>query len=251
MKPRREYKNPPIVEALVEIQFSPSQEWNPIIPFDFYGLIKSDYSGIPRDRMEMSTHIEREEGQSHTSVQTTEKLDRVQYPNEDGTKLVALGANLLSVHVLKPYPGWVDFSKRISAAIDAYLAAAKPSGVLRVGLRYINKIEIPCEGTMNLQEYFTSPPSLAYTDYAHMSNFFMRLESQFNDAPIRMAQSFGSAGASEGNYGFLLDFDLFRSWSDSPLPCDQVVELISEMRDLERDVFESYITESTREIFDA
>lgn len=248
---RRQYNNPPIVEALVEIHFSPSQEWNPTIPHAFYKSVQHRYSGKPRDRMELMAKIHKEDIAKPVSVQAAEKLDRVQYPDENETSIVAIGQDILSVHVLKPYPGWEDFFERIKEAGNAYINAANPAGVKAVSVRYINKIDIPCRDSMKLQDYFTAPPALPSESPLYMSNFLTRIESIYKDSPIRMVQTFGTADSDEGSYGFLLDFELTCDWPNKPLPCSQAMEVVETMRDLERDAFEIFITDASREVFDA
>ena len=43
--------------------------------------------------------------------------------------LVALGMNSLSIHVLRPYPGWDDFRKRIVTALQAFEKVSAPKGI--------------------------------------------------------------------------------------------------------------------------
>ena len=248
---KRNYRNPPIVEALVDFQFAPSKEWDPMVSLNFYNKIKDKYVGKPQERISILASIRHSAGESSPSVETSQEFDRVQYPDHDGTSLVAVGRDVLSVHVLNPYPGWDEFLKKIEEAFNAFIEAAEPVGVTRVGLRYINKIEIPSTDAMNLRDYFSTPPSIPDEISVSMSNFFTRTESVYNDAPIRLAQTFGTSTAPEGVFGFLLDFDLVCMLTDEPLPFEQTLELVKDMRNREREAFESYITNTTREIFDA
>lgn len=45
---RRKYKNPPIVEALCEFRFVPSDEWNLTVPGLIFQELKHVYDGKPR-----------------------------------------------------------------------------------------------------------------------------------------------------------------------------------------------------------
>lgn len=47
---RRQYNNPPIVEALCEIRFSPGQDWDLTIPGHFHEKIKTTYPGKPSNK---------------------------------------------------------------------------------------------------------------------------------------------------------------------------------------------------------
>ena len=248
---KRNYRNPPIEEALVEIQFAPSKEWDPTISLSFYDKIKDTYVGKPQDRISILASIKQDANKSSPLVEAKQELDRVQYPDKAGTSLVSIGHNVMSVHVLRPYPGWESFFPKIEEAYNAYIEASDPAGVVRIGLRYINKIEIPSSDPVDLRDYFNSPPSMPDGISVNMSNFFTRTESTYKDAPIRLIQTFGTSSAPENAYGFLLDIDLVCLLSENPLPCDQALEVVDDMRTRERDAFEAYITDTTREIFDA
>lgn len=248
---KRNYHNPPIEEALVEIQFAPSKEWDPTISLNFYDKIKDTYIGKPQDRISILASIKQNPNEGSPFVEATQELDRVRYPDKDGTSLVSIGHNVMSVHVLRPYPSWDNFFPKIKEAYNAYIEASEPVGIVRIGLRYINKIEIPSSESVDLRDYFNSPPSTPDGIPVNMSNFFTRTESVYKDAPIKLIQTFGTSSAPENTYGFLLDIDLVCMLPENPLPCDQALEVIADMRSRERDAFEAYITNTTRKIFDA
>ena len=78
---------------------------------------------------------------------------RVQLPTKDGTRLVNIGRNTLSINVLKPYDGWTLFRLRIERALRAYYDVAGQKTVTRVGVRYINRIVVEYPGA-NSADYF-------------------------------------------------------------------------------------------------
>ncbi len=84
-----------------------------------------------------------------------------------------------------------------------------------------------------------------------MSNFLTRIESVYQDAPIQLVLTFGTTGAPKDKFGFLLDLDLICTWPNEPLPCAQIMEVVKDVREKERNAFEAFIEDATRRIFDA
>jgi uncharacterized protein (TIGR04255 family) len=157
----------------------------------------------------------------------------------------------MSVHVLRPYPGWhEDFRSRIERALQAYNETTAPKGVKQIGLRYINQIVIAAD-TIELEDYFTTPPQTPDRFPKRQAAIFSRIESIYTDDPIRLVFTFATVKPPEGKLAFLLDLDLVWSWSDQPLALDDVMEKVETLRHRERDAFEALITERTREVFDA
>jgi uncharacterized protein (TIGR04255 family) len=73
----------------------------------------------------------------------------------------------------------------------------------------------------------------------------------YKDLPIGLTTTLGSIEAPEGSMAFLLDLEVSRRWTEEPLPLEEAMPHIEELRQRERVAFEESITERTREVFDA
>ena len=60
--------------------------------------------------------------------------ERVQLVGRSGTRIVGIGADQLSVHMLRPYTEWEEFLPNILQALDAYRETANPKGVRTLAL---------------------------------------------------------------------------------------------------------------------
>jgi uncharacterized protein (TIGR04255 family) len=248
---RRKYRNPPIEEALCEFRFAPSQEWDPTVSGHFHEKIRETYPAKPREQRVVEAGFQVSAQSAESAMQLKQGLAKVQFPTDDGRHLVAVGPDIMSVHVLKPYPGWhEDFRPRIEQALQAYNETTAPKGVKQIGLRYINQIIIAAD-TIALDDYFTTPPRTPDHFPERKSAIFSRIESFYTDDPIRLVFTFATVKPPEGKLAFLLDLDLVWSWSDQPLALDDVMDKVEKLRHRERDAFEALITERAREVFDA
>ncbi len=249
---RHRYKRPPIEEAVCDIQFAPGTDWDPTLPGLLFGKLKTTYNEKPRQQQVVEAQVQSPgaEGSPSTLEHRFGKM-RVQLLAENGTRIVGVSQDQLSVHMLRPYTKWEDFQPRIMKAIDAYREIAKPEGVTRLGLRYINRI-VFSEREPMLENYFTIPPKFPVVQPpTRILAFFNRKESEFLDKPIRIVVTFAdiepkpSEGAS-----YLLDLDIIWIRAEEPISFEELPDVMDDMKNRHRDVFESLITDKTRKMFD-
>jgi uncharacterized protein (TIGR04255 family) len=251
---RRQYKNPPIHEAVCLIHFAPGEDWNPIYPALLWEKVKGVYSGKPREQkiMNFLPNADAAKGTSTNSAMAmaVNEITRIQYVTPDGKKILGVNQDDLSVSVLRPYPGWDNFKPLIHDALRAYIDVVHPSGIRRIGLRYINPMEI--EGSLNdLLGCLTFPPHTVPEADANIGNFNSRIEYVFNDAPIKVAVGTVLLTAPEGRSSCLLDIDMVWEWPAEALSLQDAMGKIDDLRARERVIFESHITDKARRIFDA
>src|SRR5437667_4206932 len=139
---RHIYKNPPITEATCEFQFAPADNWNLAYSGLFLERVKGRYSGKPREQRLLQVGGKPSaDFPSAGATASFREVTKVQIPTDDGRELVAVGPGVLSIHVRKPYSGWEKFRLQIEEALGVYREIAEPTGIRRIGIRYINLIE--------------------------------------------------------------------------------------------------------------
>ena len=255
MHQHRRYKNPPIEEALCEFRFQPSQDWDLTIPGKLHARLNEEYSGRPREQRVVEAGLEIQ-GDQPSKLSLGEGLGKVQLVTEDGTRMVGVGPDVLSVHMLRPYQdplqpgrgGWDEFRPRISVALDAYWEVAQPEGVHSIGLRYINRLVIP-EKTVEVENYLRCALPVVSGLPDRLNNFMSRVEYAYSDG-VRLVLSQGSIDAPSDHVGFLLDLDVI--WENTqPITRSEALIKADDLRAREREAFETVITEKARELFDA
>ena len=255
MPPRRRYKNPPIEEALCELHFVPGQEWDFTIPGKLQTQLDGEYSGKPREQKALQVGLQVREGKPE-NLQFGEGLTRVQLVTEGGTRMVGVGPDVISIHMLRPYQnsshpersGWDEFAPRISTALDAYWHVAEPRGVSRVGMRYINRIEIP-ERIVRVEDYLKCALLEVEGLPEDYSSFSSRVEYIYEDR-VRLILSYGLLDAAPELVTILLDLDVI--WEGNESVDRRVASRVAgDLRERVRTAFEAAITDRAREIFDA
>jgi uncharacterized protein (TIGR04255 family) len=239
----KQYAKPPIDEAVVEFLFAPSTEWDGTVPGKLQGELQDEYPGKAKTQSLLSLTMPVATG----SPFIPQSIARTLLPSADGTRLVGVAPNLLTVHALVPYRGWDEFSDRSSRALRAYWKVSAPIGVRRLRIRYVNRIVIPSL-TIRLEDYFTAAPHLPGGS-GHTQNFITRVEQPYEDGSV-VVMTFASApkAADQQTRSFVLDFDLLRSLG-APVDVDSTLASLEVLRTRERAAFEAMITDTTRSLF--
>lgn len=131
----KKYLNPPIIEAVCEFRLPDDTHWDSTIPGIIYNEVKNDF---PRRETKTIQDIQLSANQS--IIKNTELTI---FYKEDRSSLLQIRNNLLAINKLKPYLGWNEFKKDIFKTYDILVKELKFQTLKRIGLRYINQIEIP------------------------------------------------------------------------------------------------------------
>lgn len=169
---------PPLVEAVCEFRFDPSDEWDWTVPGRLYDQIQNEFPR--REQLKgFGFSLQLGEGLQPAAPAIQGGLERVLLSREDGSALVQIGQNQLIINHRLPYPGWKTFSSIIGHILETYLELV-PSTFERVGLRYINQIPAPLEG--DTSELITLDPPIPQAIKRPLVNFYQRYELR-HDAP--------------------------------------------------------------------
>ena len=201
----RKYKNSPIIEALCEFRFEAGTPWDLTIPGLLYERIRQTFPG-KRPAKHFEVTLAPTPGQvKHQLVAT----DRMQFLREDEKALLQVDRDLLVVNHLKPYPTWTEFLPLIRQAFKAYGDVANPKGLRRIGLRYINRIEIPGP-RVELEDYLNFRPFVGAGLPQDFASFIVGIEIPYDNSRDRLRlQATTAAAQPPGAVAIMLDLDYF------------------------------------------
>lgn len=204
------YSSPPIIEALCEFRFSPDTPWDLTVPGLFYAQVKDSY---PQRRQVNALEIAVAPGAAPASRETALHM---QFDRADGTATVQVGPHQLVVAQGRPYPGWAAFRAMIAQHLAAYRDVSSPSTLARLGLRYINRIDVPGSPPA-VDDYFTAAPRLPEPIPNAAAAFLLVVQTAYPELPGSLRLTFGNAeGAPPGSTGFLIDLDMTAEGALSP-----------------------------------
>ena len=252
---RRRYRNPPIDEALCEFRFEPDSGWDSTLADRLHAELQVDYPTPPRERRVVEVGLQ-VKGSAPTQMEHKEAVERVQLLSDDERRIVGVGKALLSIHMLRPYQapgrpfggGWEELRSRVEKALDAYSRVAQPTGVRRIGVRYVNRIVFPCPA-VQLEDYVKCSPPIPPELPQRIGGSFARSEIQYAD-DIYLVLSQGTTSDSSGNAAYVLDLDVI--WQgQSSISLAAARRMVEDLKGHERLAFEAIITDKAREVFDA
>ncbi len=241
------YKTPPIEEAIVEFRFVPTK-WNPELVERFcqHENIRSFYVGLRKVMQVQNTNI-RINPEKQPEVSQQNEIPRQMLLDESGTRLLTIGHDVLSVNSQRPYEGFEErFKERIESALRAYTEVAGCCRVIRIGVRYINKIVLTGKNK-DRGAHFTFRPFEPSIPGFSLQSFLERVLLTSEDQTQMLVTHVPVAGESLPT--FLLDIDVFKSFQDAPLCFAEAISETGTLHDQEKQVFEAMINDEARRLF--
>lgn len=240
------YIRPPITEAVIEIRFTPPVESAQVeknsAKFErFYPeqQVVSNVEfglGIPASQQDpLTAQLHQDIGRRRSS--------------SDLTQILVLWESKFVISQLAPYPGWDTFFQRFTRDWKQWKKAVGHRTITRIGVRYINRIDIPStepvvEHEAFLNVYPNMPHSLgpmsAYTIQAQYFIFEMKCNLTLNSAVVESPLL--------NHMSIIVDQDIARD-AEPPQSEEDIYRLLHEIRDKKNRVFEDCITNRARELF--
>jgi uncharacterized protein (TIGR04255 family) len=202
---------------------------------------------FPQKEQRMIQEVELMQGPEglRQQIRTSE---RVMFFTEDKKMLVQVGPRLLVINVLKPYPHWEGFKPHIDMAWKSLQEAIEVQGLERVGLRYINHIELPAQ-SVELAEYFEFYPYVGQRLPQQMVSFLAGVEFSYADDRDHCRVQLTPIPGSGGKSLFMLDIDYFLVQPGAVKVIDALA-WVEEAHSRVEEVFEGCITDKLREMFE-
>lgn len=171
------------------------------------------------------------------------------FKNHDNNRIFQATLSGFTFNRLTPYESWEEFSSEAKYLWEIYNDICKPIYVTRAALRFINQIDIPIKGQVDLQDYLRTVPEIS-PDLSQqtLNSFFMQL--QIPQADLDCMLIINEALIPITNPDSLtvtLDFDLFRQqiWQSDD---EDIWQFLEKLRHRKNQAFEASITEETRRL---
>lgn len=174
---RRTYRNPPLLEAIVEFQFQPPSEgWKSVFLGKIHSQVEAEF---PRVESVVGTQVEFKQDAGLVAVGPTPEAAR--FMTGDGGVVMTAGPDVLGLSVLPAkladgHPGWPWLCDRALKLLKTYRTVVNPRRIQRLGVRYINAIPIT-PGEFRLGELVTAKSGIVPTGLlAEKNPFSFRME---------------------------------------------------------------------------
>ncbi len=239
------YNNSPIIEAVCEFRFGSDTRWDMTIPGILYHEIQKEFPHIEQHALQ-DINLPQNTSEKSTRINTT-VLAR--FLSEDKKKLIQIGPRILSINQLGPYGTWSEFKSLIGYALDTLGQIVELNSIQKIGLRYINKIEIPGKN-VKLEEYFKFRPHLGENLQEKIFTGFMvgcifSLCEGRDSCKVELAN--GAPEDSDAS-AFILDID-YSLIKAQEIALNQSLDWLENAHENVDDFFEGCISDTLRDLF--
>jgi len=246
MNQHRVFKNAPITEAIIDIQVERQENCTIDILGKFGEAIDKKFDE-QKKRTRFEGKIDFGPEKSPNFTQKSE-VDGVAFKCNPENKIVQARLNGYGFSKLQPYEKWETFVSEAKELWGKYRDLVNPSKVTRIGLRYINRIEIPMP-VYDFKEYFLTFPEIAEGLPSAISGLFMRLTlpKPCTDYNAIITQAINQA--TNQSLPIIFDIDVAKT-GEFDASSDEIWTFLAEMREYKNEIFFKSLTEKAKGLFE-
>lgn len=244
MAKQRHYPNAPITEAIIDLMVElPSG----VTVADLEKVQTGQEDAYPTkvNRNLVTGHMQF--GKQISATASSEHLGYL-FKSADEKQIFQARIDGFTMSRLAPYERWETFRDEARRLWNAYREVVKPDRVVRVAVRYINRIDIPLP-LRDFGDYLRSVPEVSPDLPQALTSYFMRLEIPLEDInSFCLLNEAIVKPATPEVVSVVLDIDVFRT-TDLPRDDASLWEFVEELRHRKNSIFEACITNKARELF--
>jgi uncharacterized protein (TIGR04255 family) len=230
----------PITEALLDIRVQARPE---LTLKDLEGFQETIADAYPQRRTRQVFEV----AVADVGVSQKQKDDGFLFVAADGRRVIQARLDGFSFSLLKPYSSWDALRDEGRRHWESYRQIVKPSGISRVAVRYINRIELPLP-FKDFREYILTAPEIAQDLPQGLANFLLRVVIPVEQAGCVVIVTETMEPPDSERLPFILDID---ASCERPLDpeTDEVWETLERLRDVKNDFFFRNLTPKALELF--
>jgi uncharacterized protein (TIGR04255 family) len=244
METQPKYLNPPIQETICEVHFNLA---NPLTLKNIESLKDIWSKEYPEQKIVQERNVEFHISPEGIQTQEGDLGHRLICKSADGKRLVQLSGFFYAANQLRPYPGWdASFRDTILRRSKDVQEKIGPLDFKRVGLRYINRIDVP-QVPLVWEEWFQLKlpvPKLAGSTEGEFQMQFHRTLP----ADRRFITKVATLASPDGKVSpVILDLDLI--WEGRSKELTELGSILEQVHGPHRLVFEGYLSDKIRKLF--
>lgn len=244
----RPLRNAPIVEALVDFRVPPNPDVNEA---SFQDLRAALAPNFPKDEAKKRRDAQIRvgaNGQLETNV-TELGFHGLFLTSADQRTVIQFRPDGFTFSRLKPYTSWPEIREQAFAYWGMYVDAARPQTLVRVALRYINRMVIPMTHGADFDSYLAAapvvPPALPQLVGYFLTTIVLHEPKQQLQANVTQSLEQSTGETMQ----VLFDIDAYRQ-HDFPVTGDNVRDVFEALHAFKNAIFFESLTEAALEAFD-
>lgn len=244
--PGQSYNRPPVTEAMIELRFA-----NLIGPNDLEKTRRRFLPSYPQYQHIRNVGIEinipvvpDDSPQARANQEFSHRLT-----SQDATEIIVLQPSSIAVAQLAPYPGWEIFFPRFVRDWEAWKREVGYLRIIRVGVRFINRIDIPTtNGRIEEDQYLSVYPKLP-DGFGPVTGYGIQAQLPMLDVGCNLTiNSAAVPSPMLGHGSVLLDLDISME-VNVPQKDSDIYELLNRIRIKKNETFEACVTAQAKALF--
>lgn len=236
------YEYAPIKEAIFDIRIDNIGSSTIDDLEKLHSLVSKEYP-TKKKQINFTGKIEFKEGKPLTN-ETGSEIRGFFFINTKGNRQVQFRLDGFTFNMLNPYSEWSDFSTEALRLWKIYQKNLAPKNVIRIALRYINRIELQLPIT-SFQDYFINIPPIPKCLPQSINNFFMQINVPCDKDGTGVIITETVEPEVNNKLPFILDIDAYKVYLKNS-EFDYLKTEFNKLRNLKNQTFEDSITEKTR-----
>ena len=219
------YRKAPITEAVIEFRFA--RPFEKSIVDTAARRLRDEYAfHDPENALNLRLDAATQKSEVETAWQGV-KLSSIDRADAIFFRTISFVCSRLA-----PYTGWEEFSTRAVRAWDVWKRAAGSTEISRVGVRYVNRLDIPLvdNEVVQVEDYLKVNPRSPEELATPLSSYTMQIVRPVGADDCSLLLNSGTLAAPLIGFGALvLDIDIFRE-TDLPRRDDELWRLLDRIR---------------------
>jgi|GEM_PF-2637165 len=172
----------------------------------------------------------------------------IEFRDTESKVVIRIQRDGISYHKLKPYTSYDTILPDIKTLWTKYCEIFTPNGINKIGLRFVNRIDLPDEvSAENLSDYLSVVPHVKLPLEANIKNILSRVHVEANSLNGYISFS-NISGPIQQIEAVILDID---TWKDQDLAIDSqsIWQNFSQLRAFKNKLFLESLTDKCLTLF--
>jgi uncharacterized protein (TIGR04255 family) len=241
------YARPPITEAVIEIVFT-NEMTSGAVKAAAKKFTKQYPHNVPVQQYDVRLDVQPNTN-NVPKANLTGRGEGCRLSNDDQTEILLIWPQSFAVSQVAPYTGWEIFHKRFNRDFKVLKKELGHRDIARIGVRYINRIDIPSTGPLvEYEQYLNVYPKLPKSLTTQVA-FAVQTELEMAELGSNLRINSAAVPSPIADHAsFLIDLDFYRM-HDLPKTEKALSEYLEAIRDKKNEVFESLVTNKARQLF--
>ena len=237
------FSKAPINEAMIDLRVQPREG---IAVTDLEGLVSVTTERYVQQQ-ELFTDQFSFQITEQAKVETSRQRIGLRFIGRDQREILQARLDGFTFSVLRPYDRWEPFRGEAQRLWNAYRDIVSPYAVRRVGVRYINRIDIP-QPSISPRDYLRTFPENSSDAPDQVQNYFMQLHLLVPDLnSVTLINQTIVPPPQPNMVSIVLDIELYRE-IDVPQDETGIWALFEQFRVRKNAIFRACLTERTKDL---